>query len=494
MQRLVNLQQIADPEALGFAEKIQLVSEEREHAPGRRDHGHAKLLAHGRQLRAFGPGADAGVNVEHRRTRGRDRLFALDEGPHRGPQLFQGMKADRRGKALGQLVLGLDLEALRFQRGTDQVGDAGFTQNQDFSPGSEPARARSWPTGWIHASRHASKVAHPLDKGYRVWERRPVRVPNSLSLAFGPEFQKLIGDFAHERGLIPSPEELVSRRFLARSIAPHVTKLSAMFNRTAELKALKEDKTLSPEFSLDPYWKNSSNPENLRLAYFLTFMPSNLFRVASVWTELSRLGFRWSAGGGRLRGIEFGAGPAAGACGIAAGERFAPAGLPQSGDWALLEQDKATLELGARWAERYFASTGAGDWGTRPFHRKLKLDQLLPRSAPRFNLWVMSYFLNEFADPPAEIAGHLLEAWDRHLDEEGIVILVEPALRLLSRRLLEIRREILVQLAEEAPAHSASVPGPPGVRRARGRRGLVPRGSELVAPALSQENRRSHGT
>ena len=50
-------------------------------------------------------------------------------------------------------------------------------------------------------------------------------------------------------------------------------------------------------------------------------MPSNLFRVASVWSELGRLGYRWSPSNQKLKAIEFGSGPASGACGIAAAEK-----------------------------------------------------------------------------------------------------------------------------------------------------------------------------
>ena len=46
----------------------------------------------------------------------------------------------------------------------------------------------------------------------------------------------------------------------------------------------------------------------------------------------------------------------------------------------------------------------------------------------------MSYFLNEFSETPAEIARALMRDWQKHLSEEGIVILVEPALRLQSHQ------------------------------------------------------------
>ncbi|MGZ3687303.1 MAG: small ribosomal subunit Rsm22 family protein [Bdellovibrionota bacterium] len=272
-----------------------------------------------------------------------------------------------------------------------------------------------------------------------------MKVPVRLSEAFGQPFEQHIAEFCTQQELIPPGEVLNSPRFLARSVVPHVTKLSQMFNR--------EEKNQGE--GLGPYWKKSSNPENLRLAYFLYFMPSNLFRVASVWAELARLGYRWNAGP-RLRGIEFGAGPASGACGIAASEHFVQAGLPASGDWALIEQDKAMLGLGSDWAKSYFEFLKIGDWGTRPFHRTIELKRgFLPPTAPRFNLWVMSYYLNEIAENSEDIAllaEKLLESWDKHLDDEGMVVLVEPALKLQSRKLLELRRALLERMqAKDSP-------------------------------------------
>ena len=257
-----------------------------------------------------------------------------------------------------------------------------------------------------------------------------MRVPVELSLAFGEPFEKLMESFAREAGLLAENETINSPRFLSRSVVPHVEKLSEMFNRT-------EGEGLSP------YWKASSNPAHLRTAYFLYFMPCNLYRVAAVWAELGRLGFKWKAGES-LRAIEFGAGPAAGATGVAAGEKFAKTGLHSSGSWALIEQDKAMLGIGSSWASRYFSDQGFGGWGPRAFHRKIDpTKEFLPRNAPKFNLWVMSYFLNEFENPPQKIARSLFDSLDRHLEEEGIVILVEPALKQQSRKLLELRRGLL---------------------------------------------------
>lgn len=265
-----------------------------------------------------------------------------------------------------------------------------------------------------------------------------MKVPEALSHAFEAQFEKCILEFGIQEGLLPDELALGSPRYLARAIVPHVTKLSKLFNRDQ----------IEQESALSPYWKESSNPAHLRLAYFLYFMPPNAFRMASVWAELARLGFRWQPR--ELKALEFGAGPASGVCGVATGEHYTPVGLPRSGTWALLEQDKAILELGRKWAETYFTHLDYKDWSIRPFHRKLDVTQgFLPPSAPQFNLWLMSFYLNELTSTPAEIAEALVTSWQKHLENESLMILVEPALKLQSRKLLEIRREILLLIKKK---------------------------------------------
>ncbi|MFN7685245.1 MAG: small ribosomal subunit Rsm22 family protein [Oligoflexia bacterium] len=264
-----------------------------------------------------------------------------------------------------------------------------------------------------------------------------MKVPVPLSDAFGEDFEKLLAQVCVEQKLLSSVQDLQNKRFLNRSVVPHVERFKELFNR------LQEEDAAS---GLDRYWQKGSNPENLRLAYFLSFMPGNLFRMASVWSELARLGFRWPETHQTLRAIEFGAGPATGACGIRAGEKFAPVGLPTEGNFALIEQDRATLTLGEKWFSSFQHWLGGATYASRPFHRKLEPRQgWLPRQAPKFNLWIMSFVLNEFHESPAELAKTLLDSFDRHLDDEGLVILLEPAMRLQSRRVLELRRELLAQ-------------------------------------------------
>ena len=266
-----------------------------------------------------------------------------------------------------------------------------------------------------------------------------MRVPVELVNAFGKEFESWVSQFLVGEKLIESPEALHSDRFLSRSIVPHIEKLSRTFNR------LENPKDTS---GLDPYWKESSNPENLRLAYFLYFMPSNLFRVSSVIAELKRLGYQWPHSQ-NFKGIEWGAGPASGACGVAAGEVFSSIGISRSGNFALIEQDRAVLSMGEKWANSYFSNLGL-DWSIRPFHRKVDWTKpLLPKTAPEFHFWLSSFFLNEATLTAEELSLRLLENWDQHLSDEGMVVLLEPALKIQSRRLLELRRALLERFQEK---------------------------------------------
>ncbi|MBS1960052.1 MAG: hypothetical protein JST80_11300 [Bdellovibrionales bacterium] len=271
-----------------------------------------------------------------------------------------------------------------------------------------------------------------------------MRVPVPLINYFKTDFEPLLTRFLLERDMIPDKNALHNKRFLNRSVAPHVETLSQLFNRI-------EKESQTDGIDTETYWSGAGSPKNRRLAYFLSFMPGNIFRVASVWAELQRLGFQWSrhfkpnVGGtsAEFRAIEWGAGTAAGACGIIVAEKFTPLGLPRSGSFALIEQSKSALQLGTDWFQQFSDGLEMG-MQSRPFHRRVDLSEpWLPKTAPKFHLFVMSYFLNESEISPATLARKCLEACEQHLEDEGLVVLVEPALKLQSRKLLEFRRELI---------------------------------------------------
>ena len=263
-----------------------------------------------------------------------------------------------------------------------------------------------------------------------------MRVPVNLVNAFKDEFETTLTDFLISNELLPENDALKQKRFMTRSIAPHVKSLSDLFNRV--------EGSQTDGIDTESYWTEGGNPKNRRLAYFLSFMPCNLFRVASVWSELHRLGFQWPfSKETEFRAIEFGAGVASGACGIMAGEKYAPVGLPERGSFALIEQSKTALTVGTKWFDHFCAWVGTSK-SARPFHRRLNLTEAwLPNNAPKFHLFVMSFFLNETASDPQAVLDQFIHLCDRHLEEEGLIIIVEPALRLQSRKLLQFRKSLV---------------------------------------------------
>ena len=264
-----------------------------------------------------------------------------------------------------------------------------------------------------------------------------MRVPVSLVNAFQTDFESLMGDFLLQNQLIDGKDLITNRRFLTRSIAPHVTAFSELFNR--------KEGNQTDGIDREDYWAEG-NAKNRRLAYFMSFMPPNLFRVASVWSELNRLGFQFPKVEGELRALEFGAGVASGACGVLAGEKFAPIGLPASGSFALIEQSKAALSMGADWVDFLAASYGQS-YHSRGFHRRIELNEAwLPRNAPSFHLMVMSFFLNESPLLPDEMVLEFIKMAENHLENEGLILIVEPALKQQSRKLLLFRKALIEKL------------------------------------------------
>ena len=264
-----------------------------------------------------------------------------------------------------------------------------------------------------------------------------MKVPVSLVNAFQNDFESILGDFLLQSKLIDGKDMLENKRFFARSVAPHVTAFSELFNR--------KEGSQTDGIDQEDYW-NEGNAKNRRLSYLLSFMPPNLFRVASVWAELHRLGFEFPKVEGEFRGLEFGAGVASGACGILAGEKFAPVGLPSSGSFALIEQSKSALNVGAEWFD-YLAGVYEQGFRSRSFHRRIELNEpWLPKNAPSFHLMVMSYFLNESPLSPESIALELLKTAENHLEQEGLMIIVEPALKLQSRKLLTLRKALIEKM------------------------------------------------
>ena len=220
---------------------------------------------------------------------------------------------------------------------------------------------------------------------------------------------------------------------------PHIIKLSELFNRIGDEKSK----------GLDQYWNQSSNPKNLRLAYNLYFMPSNQFRVASVFSELFRFGFQLPE---ELSICELGTGPGAGLAGMLSALKYETSFSPKNIKAALIEQDGKQLQFAEKYIQNYHSFLeSSSELVINPFKRRIHLEMgLLPPKAPSFDVILMSYFLNEFDASMEETQRQLSKLMKNHLNENGVLILVEPALKKQSRKLLELRKSLLQAHAKDS--------------------------------------------
>ena len=235
--------------------------------------------------------------------------------------------------------------------------------------------------------------------GFGLYGR--VKVPLSLSRAFGAEFQALLASFAVEEGLLADPSELESVRFLARSVAPHISKLSSLFNR--------EDKDQAS--ALAPYLEGKLKSGQLALG-----LPA-LFHAGQPLPDRGGLG---GAGSARVS-LESRGRPARNRVRSRPRERIERdrgRGTRGAGGPPLDRQLRAD-RAGSPHA-RVGARTGsnATPGGPRPQTKETPREPLggrrvpftakstwagrcFPRSAPVFNLWLSSFFWNEF--PPTRL-------------------------------------------------------------------------------------------
>ena len=275
-----------------------------------------------------------------------------------------------------------------------------------------------------------------------------MKISETLSNSFKKEFEELLTQRMIKLGLVQDANELHSDRFLKRAVVPHILKLSRLFNRQQNFE--QDDR------SIDNYWRKSSNTLNFKRAYFLGFMPPNAARIANIWEELQTLGFKpsWDD----CRAIEWGGACASGATGIEWAEKINTPILPSKRNWALIDQDATLLKWGEQWLNDIHASVSSAEdaqWNIRTFQRKIDPQKgLLPIKSPKFHLWIMSFFLNEFEWETDEWDAKkwvdtLVTSWERHLEKEGIVIIVEPALKQESRQLLTFRKELLDKISKK---------------------------------------------
>lgn len=265
-----------------------------------------------------------------------------------------------------------------------------------------------------------------------------MRISQKLMGYFSGPFEKEASEFLFHQGLLPAVDSLSSPRFLRRSVAPHVQKLSDCFNRVEGF----------PEEALERYWKSSSNPRNRLLSYFLFYLPPHACETAVVLEELVRWGYRFPFP--ELRAIDFGSGVGSAPFGVSLGAGLSGEALKgmQQGSWELWDHQLSALRLAQGWLSRQ----GDSRWKIhlqpgviRGFDRTTK--------SGKFNLCVMSYFLNELSFTPEQLAKQLGDWIQSNLEPEGLVIILEPGSRLQNRKLLQLRQELIHWSDTQEGAH-----------------------------------------
>jgi hypothetical protein len=269
-----------------------------------------------------------------------------------------------------------------------------------------------------------------------------MRVPLPLVDGFRTSIEDALVKFALKNGSIPDNLSLSSTRFIQRSIVPHVQKLSETFNRITDSAV-----SQSSNVQMHKYWEQSSNPKNLSFSYFLGFAIPNAFRIAAIICELERLGFNFSSWR-ELKFQEIGAGPCTGALALAAARSWGGCQLPSKGSLLSSERQKFVLSLGAKWVE-YIQSAEPTEqgpdlefpWTHQTLHETFDLHS--PQQKLRANNFILlSYFMNELGGETGTAADTLLKLLP-NLTPGGILVIVEPALKEYSRRLLEVRKHLL---------------------------------------------------
>lgn len=215
------------------------------------------------------------------------------------------------------------------------------------------------------------------------------------------------------RALVNWIERLLSRRGLlpvAPELAEAVSELSAHFNGLERLSPP------SGGYMADSHWRD---------AYLAYFFPANAVKAHEVLRRISREGFMPALPKKDIRILDFGSGPASAALGTAWFLRSLGASSPEF--W-LVDQSYAALQSGADVLRQ------AGFENIHIIANGLD-------SVPRVHLALAFNVLNELDD------GQARRVLDRLLDllipNIGRLLIVEPALRDASRRLLHMRDSLI---------------------------------------------------
>ncbi len=168
----------------------------------------------------------------------------------------------------------------------------------------------------------------------------------------------------------------------------------------------------------------------LRAGYLLYFLPINFTKTRFVLEQIPASFWKKK----NLRILDLGAGP--GSAGLAVAETLRRKNPEAKAEWVLVDQNEPILKDASRLFEGFLEK------GPRVKTVRSELRRFRPEG--RFDLILLSHCLNEWgsganAAKSEWVAGLL----SRHLDEAGIAVLLEPALKRPTRDLMGIRDRLV---------------------------------------------------
>ncbi len=252
------------------------------------------------------------------------------------------------------------------------------------------------------------------------------------------------------RELSPSVLLVLSRLVSAesgqafRALCEAVTSLSRRFTR--EREALTRDRGSRAAAYLDD--------DTLRRGYLAYFLPVNLAKVQALLDELPGLEDTLEGPRRPFRVLDLGSGPGTAAVAVLDWLRQDRSGLPRPLEVVAVDRSRPALVEAERLWNEYRRLADGLDARLLPTHADLEragsLKHLTPTGGAPFDLIVMANTLNELfgtaRDPiarRAKLVSTLLDLLDPH----GALVILEPALRDVSRDLHRVRDTLVAQQA-----------------------------------------------
>jgi len=252
------------------------------------------------------------------------------------------------------------------------------------------------------------------------------------------------------RELSPSVLVVLSRLGAAergeafRELCEAVTSLSRLFTRERETLARKHDGLPADYLAED----------TLRLGYLAYFLPVNLAKVQALLDELPALEEATGARRSPLRVLDLGCGPGTAAVGVLDWLRHVRFGHERPIEVVAVDRSRPALVEAERLWNEYVRLANGPDCHLLPTHADLErpgsLKALASTGRAPYDLIVMANTLNELfgaAHDPLARRAKLVTTMLDLLAPQGSLVILEPALRDVSRDLHRVRDTLVAQQA-----------------------------------------------